>query len=573
MIVPALLGALVAAHTNCLAQVVFSNQAISTGIHAYSDVDVTITDCWVTGSSGGTVIIVVSGGSLTVNGFNGAGVDGTDGTSVGYACPGYGLPTPGTAGTDGYCFAFSTAPSSSRPNVSLDISIGCLGVTAVGGAGGGGGSGGDAAGGVDGPNPCPTEHCNDVYDAQPGNDGAPGAKGGSVTILSSGAIIIGGKIDTSGGDGGAGGGGGDSGLPGTSGPEAAKNGCPGGKAGDINIQHTTLAAANALCNLVVIDNDCYGELKGDGGDGGSGGDGGGGGVPGSGPKAGGDGAIGGAGATIYFNVHRFSQAASCGVSARGGLGGAGGRGGSGNDFDCPECHEDGLPIIKYPGFIGWKGQPGGLGGDGGAGGSVTYIASNTAVFAGGSTWSCGGDGASAGLTGNSGFLASTPCEPECPDGRSASPGADGNASGSGGTSGDITITIPAYLVSTGTLFNTEGGDGASGVLGGKGKPLCCNDVLWARGIGGIGGAGGTGGNGGNVVITGTRVGSVPTYWTCGGRGGDGGSGQIDSGPGHAGATGGTAGGVSDNLTWSYPSTCPGNGNSGSTGPLGSCGGN
>lgn len=530
---------------------------LAAGEYVFHDEDVIVDDLTVTGPS--TFVVRVHGGSLHVNNLTGAGAPGG----------------PGQPGGGGLNVVLETLPSRYGNTAGpWPITIGQGGIRV------GGGRGGDGADGTHAfDSGCP--NCQ-VTDANGGQIGGGGGRGGGITLRASGDLLIHGGLDASGGDGGDGGFGGSAELPGTS-PKQGGPGGQGGAGGSVVLAHTASAPADARIEIVLDHNSNGGAFTG-GGAGGRGGDGGSWGDGGSTPERGANGGLGGSGGPItvtgrnlfQLGWNLLGQAIGANLVSHGGTGGNGGDGGEGAEASlwfCPfACHN-----ICHP-TGGTQGAAGGLGGSGGPGGPITIAVTDEYASSWSGVSTNGGHGGRAGFSGSSGFDTNLCGPSDCPGGYFAFAGVPGSPSGSGGTAADLRLTADTLGLGPAASLSSQGGDGATAPPGGLPGSFCCENAPIFEGQGSQGGQGGSGGNGGDIVLAfqtlNVALGNDP-YFPCGGdgaNGGDGSWGQPAGIGGLAGLPGGSGSLFHNDALQPLSCTASGGtpGNTGGDGP--SCGG-
>jgi hypothetical protein len=429
------------------------------------------------GFGGGSVSLVTQGGNITVNGL----ID-TRG-----AAGSYGNFNGSNGGSVTLQRTDLTVPGSVKVNGNILTSGGDGVVDQISGQGGFGGSAGDVTIGSATVVPCPLPDClslvvrtqlnGDILVAgsivarggngvgsNPNttlfspNNGGSGGFGGSVSVLATGKVAVGGSnggiVDASGGFGG----GGSAGtvVAGTV-PTSIPSGLggAGGSGGSVDIEGGTVTVSGSVL--------AYGGAGGNGGDGIT-------------TILGGTGGLGGLGGEILF-FGGISASATGSLNASGGAGGvggayggAGGVGGLGGFVLAAATGGSIAPTIDVSGGAGGAGGAGnnvagGIGGDGGDGGSVLVVGdtidlSKSGVItaaggiggAGGAGVSVGGNGGNGGngglieLTYGSTFLFTTPLSASVSGGAGGAGGVTGGLPGASGADGTILISMLAFSV-------------------------------------------------------------------------------------------------------------------------------
>ncbi|HYF13774.1 MAG TPA: hypothetical protein VD971_01730 [Phycisphaerales bacterium] len=470
--------------------------------------------------------VTVINGTLTVE--SGSTING-NGTNGGDAQPGdvcvVGDQVPATAATPGCSVTLRSLRSADTP-VPRPIGVFVDGWITV--------RGGDGGEGADGNDSVLLPNCG-TCGPDNGLAGTSGAKGGSITIYSEGAVSTSSSLVA---DGGHGGSGGDAGGGNVQGPGNAAGGSNGGDGGTVSIRQV-----GTTDSYTVVGASANGGNAGNGGDGATAEFGN------SSGKAGGNGGKGGS-----ISLAGYAPNLNGGFYVEGGHGGVGGVGGNSPRIGgwCTPCGDN-----KYYEHCGPVSQasPGGAGGDGGKGGSVTVNSGNDVTASGASLVCEGGDGGCGGMGGfgTSGYHDCPPCpvtcDPicacpsgptcplehlnECPSVASSGPSAPG---GNGGAGGSISVTTSRWL--NGGWFNTMGGCGGCGANGWNAcqvykctealyENCCCVETRVCSAIGATKGSdGGKGGNGGPISLnlSVALVAPAPTFNYCGGGGGPGGDG-------------------------------------------------
>ena len=510
------------------------------GTYALSNVNVMIWNVTVVPCGGSTTFTLqVTNGSISVGstiypgGIVGAGTDGTDGATPG---------ANGGAGTNGMNVVLETFPGTGTNDPYIYVAYG------IDTSGGDGGSGANGNSGSYNTSTCA------YTPPQSGGTAKGGSNGGNITINSASDILIASGLTTRGGDGGWGGSAGNN-TYGT--PGLARAGAPGGKGGNITLNHTAAAPTGALCRLYGAAFGGIGQLNAEGGIGGTGGSGGSGGSTGT---VGGNGANGGNGGVITFTTKTLQLDPGdiyVGTSAST-RGGAGGSGGDGGQYSPGNVHVDQTPgpgvCFDYC-FAPGQGSLGGTAGNGGTGGAINATSADS-VFIAGSTSAAAGcgmvsDGGTGGMGGLAGAGTAQKCFPTCPHEKicpTVYTTAASRTGGTGGNAGVITITaagdfscaIYGSVSATGGL----GGDGQAGGTPGYGCCVVCppdetTDYVVSASV--VGGNGGAGGNGANINVNYATFTGYANFYFCGGLGGRGGIGGKGSTPGLGGWSGATGG--------------------------------